>query len=82
MFDPFGNTLDSLTTLGYVAAATERVRLGTSGLILPLHEPVLLAKQAATLHLLSGGRLQLGVGAGWLAEEFGLIWVDFDRRGR
>ena len=77
MFDPFGNTLDSLTTLGYVAAATERVRLGTSVLILPLHEPVLLAKQAATLHALSGGRLRLGVGVGWIAEEFGLMGVDF-----
>lgn len=81
MFDPFGDTLDSLTTLGYVAAATERVRLGTSVLILPLHEPVLLAKQAATLHALSGGRLQLGVGVGWIAEEFGLMGADFERRG-
>ncbi len=83
MFDPFvGNTLDSLTTLGYVAAATERVRLGTSVLILPLHEPVLLAKQAATLHALSGGRLRLGVGVGWIAEEFGLMGADFERRGQ
>lgn len=80
MFDPFGDTLDSLTTLGYVAAGTERVRLGTSILILPLHEPILLAKQAATLHALSGGRLQLGVGVGWLAEEFGLMGADFERR--
>lgn len=80
MFDPYGDILDSLTTLGYVAAATERVRLGTSVLILPLHEPILLAKQAATLHALSGGRLQLGVGVGWIAEEFGLMGVDFEHR--
>lgn len=81
LFDPFGDTLDSLTTLAYVAAATERLRLGTSVLILPLHEPVLLAKQAATLHVLSGGRLQLGVGVGWIAEEFALVGADFERRG-
>jgi probable F420-dependent oxidoreductase len=81
MFDPFGNTLDSLTTLSYVAAATERLRLGTSVLILPLHEPVLLAKQAATVHTLCGGRLQLGVGVGWIAEEFALLSADFEGRG-
>ncbi|WP_375425790.1 LLM class flavin-dependent oxidoreductase [uncultured Friedmanniella sp.] len=82
MFDPYGDTLDSLTTLAYVAAATERVRLGTSVLILPLHEPVLLAKQASTLHALSGGRLQLGVGVGWIAEEFELMGADFEGRGQ
>lgn len=80
MFDPYGDILDSLTTLTYVAAATERVRLGTSVLILPLHEPILLAKRAATLHALSGGRLQLGVGVGWIAEEFALMGVDFEHR--
>lgn len=80
IFDPFGQTFDSLTTLTFVAGMTERVRLGTSVLILPLHEPVLLAKQAATLHALSGGRLQLGVGVGWLPDEFGLMGVDFDGR--
>jgi probable F420-dependent oxidoreductase len=80
LFDPFGQTFDSLTTLTYVAAVTERVRLGTSVLILPFHEPVLLAKQAATLHALSGGRLQLGVGVGWLAEEFAVLGVDFAGR--
>jgi probable F420-dependent oxidoreductase len=80
LFDPFGQIFDSLTTLTYVAAVTERVRLGTSVLILPLHEPVLLAKQAATLHALSGGRLRLGVGVGWLPEEFALVGVDFAER--
>ena len=80
LFDPFGQIFDSLTTLTYVAAVTERVRLGTSVLILPLHEPVLLAKQAATLHALSGGRLRLGVGVGWLPEEFTLAGADFAGR--
>jgi probable F420-dependent oxidoreductase len=80
LFDPFGQIFDSLTTLTYVAAVTQRVRLGTSVLILPLHEPVLLAKQAATLHALSGGRLRLGVGVGWLPEEFALVGADFAGR--
>lgn len=80
LFDPFGQIFDSLTTLAYVAGMTERVRIGTSVLILPLHEPVLLAKQAATLHVLSGGRLQLGVGVGWLAEEFAVMGADFADR--
>jgi len=80
LFDPFGQIFDALTTLAYVAAVTERVRLGTSVLILPLHEPVLLAKQAATVHALSGGRLSLGVGVGWLEEEFGVVGADFAGR--
>lgn len=80
LFDPFGQLFDSLTTLTYVAGATEHVKLGTSVLILPLHEPVLLAKQAATLQVLSGGRFRLGVGVGWLEEEFGVLGVDFAGR--
>lgn len=81
LFDPYGDTYDCLSALGYLAGATQRVQLGTSVLILPLHEPVLLAKQAATLHELSRGRLRLGVGVGWCAEEFDLMGVDFRRRG-
>ncbi|SER24004.1 TIGR03619 family F420-dependent LLM class oxidoreductase [Microlunatus flavus] len=80
LFDPFGQTFDALTTLAHVAAVTERVRLGTSVLILPLHDPVLLAKQAATLHVLSGRRFRLGVGVGWLEEEFGVVGADFAGR--
>ena len=80
LFDPFGQTLDALATLTYVAAVTERVRLGTSVLILPLHEPALLAKQAATLQVLSGGRFRLGIGVGWLEEEFEVLGADFGAR--
>ena len=81
MFHPFGDNLDSLTTLTFLAGCTRRVKLGTSILVLPLHNPILLAKQAAALHTLSGGRLLLGLGAGWCEEEFQLMGVDFSQRG-
>src|SRR3954451_21630340 len=69
--------LDALIALALAAAVTERVRLGTVLLVLPLRNPVELAKQAATIDAASGGRLELGVGAGWLAEEFAALNVPF-----
>ncbi|MHB1535158.1 MAG: TIGR03619 family F420-dependent LLM class oxidoreductase [Acidimicrobiales bacterium] len=74
--------LDSLSTLAHVAALTERVRLGTSILILPLRQPAVLAKEVATLHYLSGGRYIFGVGAGWYAPEFEACGVHKSERGR
>ena len=73
--------LDALVTLAFAAAVTERVRLGTAVLVLPLRAPVEFAKQAATVDVASGGRLELGVGAGWLAEEFEALNVPFAGRG-
>lgn len=74
--------LEALLTLTTAAAVTRRVRLGTAVLVLPQRQPVLLAKQAASLDALSDGRLELGVGTGWLREEFAALGVPFDRRGR
>src|SRR5215469_5409063 len=65
-----GDALETFSILGVVAGATERLRLVTSVLVLPYRNPVLTAKMAATLDVLSGGRLTLGIGAGWLKEEF------------
>ena len=76
--DPY---LEPLIVLGAAAAATSRISLGTSVVIAPMRNPVLLAKQAATIDALSGGRLVLGVGAGWLREEFEALNADFDARG-
>jgi probable F420-dependent oxidoreductase len=73
---------DPLIWLSYVAAATSRIRLATGILILPQRNPVVLAKEVATLDHLSGGRVELGIGVGWLEEEFDAIGVPFADRGR
>lgn len=65
-----GDALETFSILGVVAGATERLRLVTSVLVLPYRNPVLTAKMVASLDVLSGGRITLGVGAGWLEEEF------------
>lgn len=72
---------DPLIWLTWVAAVTERLHLGTGILILPQRNPVVLAKEAATLDDLSGGRLELGIGVGWLEEEFDALGIPFARRG-
>jgi probable F420-dependent oxidoreductase len=72
---------DPLVWLSYLAAVTSTAKLATGVLILPQREPLVLAKACATLDQLSGGRLVLGVGAGWLAEEFDALGVPFAERG-
>jgi probable F420-dependent oxidoreductase len=79
---PDGPWLDPLVTLSYVAALTERVRLGTAILLAALRRPVVLAKTAATLDVLSGGRLDIGVGVGWQREEYEAAGLSFAGRGR
>jgi len=79
---PDGHWLEPLTTLSVLAGLTSRIRLGTNILIAALRRPVVLAKTAATLDVLSGGRLDLGVGVGWQREEYEAAGLDFHRRGR
>ncbi len=73
---------DPLVWLAYVAAATETLLLGTGIVILPQRNPAIAAKEVATLDRLSGGRVLLGVGAGWLEEEFDALNVPFAGRGK
>ena len=72
---------EPLTLLSFVAARTRRVRLGTSVLVLPYHNPIRLAKTAATLDVLSGGRLILGVGVGAIENEMEAMGTPFKERG-
>jgi probable F420-dependent oxidoreductase len=73
---------EPLTLLAYVAARTSRVRLGTSVLVLPYHNPIRLAKAAATLDVLSGGRLVLGIGVGAIEQEMEAMGTPYKERGR
>jgi probable F420-dependent oxidoreductase len=79
---PDGHWLEPLTTLSVLAGMTSRIRLGTNILVAALRRPAVLAKTTATLDVLSGGRLDLGVGVGWQREEYDAAGLDFDQRGR
>ena len=80
--DPYGRVYDPLVTLGWIAGWTERIGLGTSIVLVPLHNPMHLAKEVATLQELSGGRFHLGVGMGWHKDEYDFMGVPFEGRGR
>jgi probable F420-dependent oxidoreductase len=82
MYPPSATFWDPVLTLTWAAACTQRVGLGTSVLVLPMRHPLPLAKELATLQNLSGGRLILGAGVGWLESEFEALGVPFRERGR
>ena len=74
--------IDSLTLLSAVAARTSRIKLGTGVLVLPLRNPVVLAKELSSLDLIAEGRLLLGMASGWYKREFDAVGVPFEQRGR
>ncbi len=80
--EPYGQVLEPLTTLSVIAGRTRKLKLGTSIVVLPQRNPILVAKQAATLDVYSGGRVILGFGAGWADKEYAFMNSDFARRGR
>ena len=82
MYPPSPVFYDPVLTLTWAAAYTRRVGLGTSVLVLPMRHPLPLAKELATLQNLSGGRLILGAGVGWMEAEFAALGVPFNERGR
>ncbi len=79
---PYGHLFEAMTTLAFVAGITQRVKLGTSILVLPARNAILVAKEIAALDQLSQGRVILGIAPGWNEREFGFLGADFHRRGR
>jgi len=79
--DAYQNVFDPLETLTFVAAHTSTIRLGTGVLVLPYHTPIQLARRIATVDVLSGGRIDVGVGAGWSRDEFEAAGTPFEKRG-
>ncbi len=79
--EPEDRILDPVVALAFLAAHTTRIRLGTGIIILPQRNPLVLAKQLASLDVLSGGRLLFGVGVGYLEPEFRALGIPFERRG-
>lgn len=79
----FGDVFyDPLITLGFIASATSSIELGTSVMVLPYRNPLVLAKSVSSLDALSGGRAVLGVGSGWLRGEFEALGIDYAQRGQ
>ena len=80
--DPNFPIIESLTLLTAIAARTNKIKLGTGILVLPMRNPVILAKQLACMDLLSDGRLLMGMASGWYRREFNAIGVPFEQRGK
>lgn len=81
-FPRYGTIFECLTTLAWLGAKTERIRIGTSILVAPMRNAILTAKQAATIDNLTGGRFVLGVGLGWNEGEYRFLGADWKRRAR
>jgi probable F420-dependent oxidoreductase len=79
---PYGKIYESIATLAAAGAVTERVKIGTSIIVLPMRNAVLTAKQLATIDSLTDGRLIVGLGVGWCEKEFANLGASFRRRGR
>jgi len=79
---PYEKVFDSITTLGYLAAATRKLKLGISSLVTPMRNPVVVAKQLATIDNLSDGRVMLAMSVGWNETEFSSLGSNFHNRGR
>ena len=78
--DYYRRLLDPFMALSAAAGATQRILLGTGVLVMPERSPIHTAKQAASLDLISGGRVRLGIGSGWIREEANIMGADFDHR--
>ena len=77
---PYGRLVDCLATLTFIASSTKTIKLGTSVLVLPLRNPIVVAKQTAALDFLTDGRLIVGIGTGWMEDEFNFLGRSFKKR--
>ncbi|MEM1943426.1 MAG: LLM class F420-dependent oxidoreductase [Candidatus Caldarchaeum sp.] len=82
MRHPYGRIIEALTAMSFAASATEYVKVGSSVLVLPMREPVHVAKSLASIDVVSGGRVVAGFGAGWCREEYRSLGMDFHNRGK
>ncbi len=80
--EPYGRIFESLTTLAMVAMLTQRVKIGASVLVLPMRNPILAAKQIATIDAASGGRMIVALGVGWNEKEYANLHANFHNRGK
>jgi probable F420-dependent oxidoreductase len=80
--EPYGHIYESVVTLAMIAAVTQRIRVGTSVIVLPMRNPVLFAKQVATIDAATGGRMLIGVGVGWNELEYKNLSANFKNRGK
>lgn len=80
--DPKTPILDPLVTLGFIASKTSKIKLGTSIIVLPYRNPIILAKNFSTLDVLSNGRALCGIGVGWLEKEFEVLEISYSNRGK
>jgi probable F420-dependent oxidoreductase len=81
-FPKYGQGTEAITTLAYLAGITEKITLGLSVLVLPMRNPVIVAKELSSIMHLSGRELILGVGVGWNADEYGFLNANFKQRGK
>jgi alkanesulfonate monooxygenase SsuD/methylene tetrahydromethanopterin reductase-like flavin-dependent oxidoreductase (luciferase family) len=81
-WEPFTDWSDAWVMIGAMAAVTKRLKFTTSVYVLPMRNPFLVAKSVATAAAVSGGRVTLGIGVGWMEEEFDLLGQSFRRRGK
>lgn len=80
-YGDIAQVFEPMVYIGYLAAATSRIALGTTGIVLPTHEPMYLAKQATSLDQLSGGRMMLGLSSGDRQSDYPMLGIDYDTRG-
>ena len=79
---PYEKILEPISTMAYLAALTKKIKIGISSLVLPIRNPIVVAKEIATIDLLSNGRVMLAIGAGWVEREFQFLNAEFHKRGK